>query len=68
MRIESNRGLYSFILIGALLPDLIDKPIGKIMLAESLSNGRLFAHSFLFIFFLLFGLIANCSTYTRIKG
>lgn len=53
LRIESNRGLYSFILIGALLPDLIDKPIGEIMLATSLSNGRLFAHTFLFIFLLL---------------
>jgi hypothetical protein len=51
--IESNRRLYSFILIGAILPDLIDKPIGEIMLANSLSNGRLFAHTFLFIFLLL---------------
>lgn len=41
---------YLVIAIGSLLPDLIDKPIGHILLRSSVSYGRLFAHSLLFIF------------------
>ena len=53
LKIESNRQLYLFVLIGAILPDLIDKPVGEILLANSISNGRLFAHTLLFTFILL---------------
>lgn len=52
--IETNYKLYFFIIIGSILPDLIDKPIGEILLAGSLSHGRLFAHSLLFILILFF--------------
>jgi inner membrane protein len=37
------------LLIGSLLPDIIDKPLGHIFLRESLSSGRTFAHSLLFL-------------------
>jgi membrane-bound metal-dependent hydrolase YbcI (DUF457 family) len=47
-KIEPTRKLYGAILLGAVLPDLIDKPIGEILLADSLSNGRLMAHTLLF--------------------
>jgi hypothetical protein len=47
-KIEPTRKLYGAILLGSVLPDLIDKPIGEIMLADSLSNGRLVAHTLLF--------------------
>jgi hypothetical protein len=47
-KIEPSRKLYGAVLIGSVLPDLIDKPIGEIMLADSLSNGRLIAHTLLF--------------------
>jgi hypothetical protein len=40
---------YLFIAIGAILPDLIDKPIGRILLGESVANGRLFGHTLLFV-------------------
>ena len=53
LKIEPDRQLYLYVLIGAILPDLIDKPIGEILLANSISNGRLFAHTLLFVFFLL---------------
>lgn len=53
LKIEPNRRLYLFVLVGAILPDIIDKPTGEILLADSLSNGRLFAHTLLFIFILL---------------
>lgn len=39
---------YLFIALGAILPDLLDKPIGWILLNESVANGRLFGHTLLF--------------------
>ena len=53
LKIEPDRQLYLSVLIGAILPDLMDKPIGEILLANSISNGRLFAHTLPFVFFLL---------------
>lgn len=35
--------------LGAILPDLIDKPLGHLILKNSLDYGRIFAHSLLFI-------------------
>jgi hypothetical protein len=48
LKIEPTRKLYGAVLLGSVLPDLIDKPIGEILLADTLSNGRLFAHTLLF--------------------
>jgi membrane-bound metal-dependent hydrolase YbcI (DUF457 family) len=42
---------YRMILIGSLLPDILDKPVGMILLP--LNNGRVFAHTLLFIFLIL---------------
>ncbi|MCK4475553.1 MAG: metal-dependent hydrolase [Methanophagales archaeon] len=53
LKIEQDRRLYLFVLTGAILPDLIDKPVGEILLTNSISNGRLFAHTLLFAFILL---------------
>ena len=36
------------LLVGSLLPDIIDKPLGHIFLREYLSSGRTFAHTLLF--------------------
>ena len=44
---------YRLVLFGALLPDIIDKPLGHILLAGSLDNGRIFAHTLLFFLILL---------------
>ena len=41
--------------IGALLPDIIDKPLGHLFFRETLSNGRVFAHTLLF--FIIIALI-----------
>ncbi|MGB3458771.1 MAG: hypothetical protein WBB08_05650, partial [Halobacteriota archaeon] len=43
---------YSFITLGAILPDLIDKQIGRILLGESVANVRLFGHTLLFVLLL----------------
>jgi len=38
-----------FLLLGSLLPDIIDKPVGNYFFRESLSNGRIFSHTLLFL-------------------
>lgn len=37
-----------FLALGALLPDLIDKPIGTILFADSIGTGRWVGHTLLF--------------------
>jgi len=45
------------ILIGSLLPDIIDKSLGLVLLRDTLSNGRIFSHTLLFpVVLLLTGL------------
>lgn len=44
-----------YIIIGSLLPDIIDKPLGRIILAEVIGSGRIFAHTLLFA--VLLGLV-----------
>ncbi len=36
------------LLVGALLPDIIDKPMGHFLFRETFSSGRIFSHTFLF--------------------
>jgi len=38
-----------YIIIGSLLPDIIDKTLGRIILAEIIGSGRIFAHTLLFV-------------------
>ncbi len=37
-----------YLAIGALLPDLIDKPVGRVIFASVLANGRMIGHTMLF--------------------
>jgi len=37
-----------YLAIGALLPDLIDKPIGEVIFASTFANGRIVGHTLLF--------------------
>ena len=37
------------LLIGSLLPDIIDKPVGQLFFRETFSNGRIFCHTLLFL-------------------
>ena len=41
------------LLIGSLLPDIIDKPLGYLIFPETLANGRIFCHTFLFLFLVI---------------
>ena len=40
-------------ILGGLLPDLVDKPIGLILLADSIGSGRVFLHTALFLLVML---------------
>ncbi len=40
---------YRFVLVGAVLPDIIDKPLGQIILYSVFQNGRIIAHTLLFV-------------------
>jgi LexA-binding, inner membrane-associated putative hydrolase len=37
-----------YLAVGALLPDLIDKPLGMIVFSSSISNGRMISHTLVF--------------------
>ncbi len=37
------------LLIGSLLPDIIDKPIGRFFFQDTISNGRIISHTLLFL-------------------
>jgi len=55
---------YWYVIIGSMLPDIIDKTIGMILFADTFANGRIFSHALLFV--VVLG-IAGYSLYTR-KG
>jgi inner membrane protein len=40
---------YRFILLGSLLPDIVDKPLGIVIFPEAISNGRTFLHTMIFL-------------------
>jgi inner membrane protein len=44
---------YRLVLLGSMLPDIIDKPVGHYFLADTFHNGRIFAHTLLFFILLL---------------
>jgi len=44
---------YRLALLGSMLPDIIDKPMGHYFLADTFNNGRIFAHTLLFFLLLL---------------
>lgn len=37
------------LLIGSLLPDVIDKPLGRFLVMDTFGNGRIFSHTLLFL-------------------
>jgi inner membrane protein len=43
---------YRFLVVGSILPDLIDKPIGHYLFYSTFMNGRIFAHTVLFVLLL----------------
>lgn len=45
----ANHADIRLLLIGSLLPDLIDKPVGMVFFANFLGSGRIFCHTLLFL-------------------
>lgn len=51
---------YRFVLVGSILPDIIDKPIGAVFLRSVFHNSRIFAHSLLFaVILIVLGILRN---------
>ncbi|MEN6343636.1 MAG: metal-dependent hydrolase [Methanospirillum sp.] len=48
-RATGDRRFVTAGLVAGILPDLIDKPLGHILFASTLDNGRLIAHSLVFV-------------------
>ena len=44
-----NRVDLRLLMIGSLLPDIVDKPLGQLLLRDSIGNGRIFCHTLLFL-------------------
>jgi len=42
-----------FCTLGSILPDLVDKPLGHLIFAESIGHGRIFFHTLTFFFLML---------------
>lgn len=60
----ARRADIRLLLLGSLLPDVIDKPIGQLLFRETFSNGRIFSHTLLF-----FILVTTIGTYLfRARG
>ena len=49
--VESLAGFIDIrlLLIGSMLPDIIDKPVGHVFFRDTFSNGRIFSHTLLFL-------------------
>jgi len=51
--------------LGSLLPDIIDKPLGLVLLGNFFGSGRIFGHSLLFSLLIL---AMGCYGYARYRG
>ena len=54
LRYLKDRRIVLLSVIGSILPDLIDKPLGHVLLNSSVDFGRIYAHSGLFMLSVLF--------------
>lgn len=43
---------YRLVLLGSMLPDIIDKPLGGLIFKAALGNGRIYAHALIFLLLL----------------
>ena len=48
-----KRSLVPFLVVGSVLPDLMDKPLGHILLQDSFDNGRILFHGLLVVALML---------------
>lgn len=51
-RLSSKNNFWAavpYIVVGSLLPDIIDKPLGRIIFAEEIGSGRIYSHTLLFV-------------------
>ena len=43
---------YRLVLLGSMLPDIIDKPLGGFIFKDALGSGRIYAHTLIFLLLL----------------
>ncbi len=43
---------FRYLALGSMLPDIIDKPLGKLIFAQTLANGRIIGHTLVFSIYL----------------
>ncbi|UUX92164.1 metal-dependent hydrolase [Methanoplanus endosymbiosus] len=53
-----------FCTLGSILPDLADKPMGHIFLAEEIGHGRIFFHTLTFFFLMFIAGLVICRIYS----
>lgn len=53
MTLGRRRIDYRVVLLGAVLPDLIDKPMGRIFFEDTFETSRIFGHTLLFVLVLM---------------
>jgi len=59
-KVMKNRGIkeipvlidFRLVILGSMLPDIIDKPLGGLIFKETIGNGRIYSHTLLFLLFL----------------
>ena len=59
---------YRLVLVGSMLPDVIDKPLGMYLLRDTFSSGRIFGHTLLFFLILLGIGLYLCHRYRWLGG
>ncbi len=50
---ERRAAFLRWFLLGSILPDLVDKPVGRVIFGDQFQNGRIFFHTFLFLIVLV---------------
>jgi hypothetical protein len=50
---ETGARAFRWFLLGSLLPDLVDKPVGRVILGEHFQNGRIYFHTLLVLLLFL---------------
>jgi hypothetical protein len=65
--IAGDRRVLALAVLGAVLPDLIDKPLGHILLAGTLGYGRIYFHGLTILFLIVIAGLVLYSYRRRIE-
>jgi hypothetical protein len=64
--VKRTKGLdLRFVIVGSLLPDIIDKPIGQYFFRDTFGDGRLYCHTLLFVLVIALAGFLTSAIYER---